>query len=167
MPLKRHPVLQDLSRDHQLFLLEARTMRWIADEDPRAPKLSAYIDTFLIFWKYHGAPHIAEEETILFPFSFSDPNAVEVMQLRTDHRWLHDQAKLIQQERSKVTPAMLRELAEHITKHVRHEEREIFEHIQQQLDDAQLAELGQKLLAFRKEHRPPDTIGPKGGGSTT
>lgn len=160
MPLKRHSALQNLSRDHQLFLLEARSMRWIANKDPRAPELSSYIENFLIFWDYHGNPHIEEEETVLFPFCYSDPNALELMQLRIDHRLLRNRAQEIRQNPDSVTPSLLRELAEQITEHVRHEERVVFEEIQQRLDEDQLAELGRQSLAFRKEHRPPDAWGP-------
>jgi hypothetical protein len=36
VPMLRHPALQDLSRDHQLFLLNCRHIRWLADGDHRA-----------------------------------------------------------------------------------------------------------------------------------
>ena len=160
MPLKRHPALQDLSRDHQLFLIEARTMRWLADDDPRAPELKTFLETFRVFWEYHGNPHIEEEELVLYPFCFEDQNDLDVIQLRIDHRWLRDRVEAIQQNPQNVTLAALRELAEHITKHVRFEERVIFERIQENLSEEQLSELATRSLSFRQDNRPEDAIGP-------
>lgn len=163
MPLNRHEALQDLSRDHQMFLIEARTMRWIADEDPRAPALNSFLDNFSIFWEYHGEPHLIEEETVLFPFVYNDPHNLELVQLRIDHRFMRSRVQDLKDHPDKATPEKLRQLAEHITTHVRHEERVIFEQIQQQFDEDQLAELWHHSLEFRKDHRPADAIGPNAG----
>ncbi len=161
MPLKRHPALQDLSRDHQRFLMEARAMMWIAIADPRAESLEEFLERFTIFWEDHGHLHLVEEETVLLPACF-DWDDDDYQRLLNEHQWLYQQVENIFEGES-IDPAVLGEVADGIIEHVRFEERSVFERIQAQFNDAQLYELGEALLAFRREHRPPDAIGPYTG----
>lgn len=163
MPLKRHPVLQDLSRDHQRFLMEARSLMWIAIDDPRAQPMDVYLDSFSIFWEVHGYWHIAEEEQVLLPYCFA-PDDPDYLRLQDEHQWLFQQVQTIFAEGVHIDPLFLGETADGIIEHVRLEERIVFERIQNELNEAQLQELGEALLAFRREHRPPDAIGPYSGG---
>jgi hemerythrin-like domain-containing protein len=161
--LKRHPALQDLSRDHHLFLLQVRHIRWLVESHERAASLQTVIDGLLTFWEEHGQAHLQEEETVLFPFvrDQTPDNAALLRRLEVDHNWLRDKfEELADLPRLENAVPLLRSMGEYIERHVRHEEREVFQQIQAQLTAEQLADLAEKSLAFRTRHRTPDVIGP-------
>jgi hemerythrin-like domain-containing protein len=165
-PLKRHPALQDFSRDHQRFLLHARNIRWLIDGDDRAQSLDDVVHNLLDFWETHGAPHLREEEEILYPlYVQQDPLAQEdIDTLHTDHTWLRDKfEELASLPRYENCAPILKSLEQYIINHVRHEERVIYEAIQQALDEETLTQLQRRSRTFREEHRTPDAIGPAGG----
>lgn len=165
MPLKRHPVLQDLSRDHQRFLIEARHMRWIAVGDPRAMGLTEFLDLFEIFWDQHGRMHFYEEELVLLPSCF-DEGDLDYERVLSDHEWLKHYINEMFIYGESTPLHAFGELSNEITAHIRYEERELFERIQSQLNEDELANLGERLLDFRKKNRPPDAIGPYRGGNS-
>ena len=163
--LKRHPALQDLSRDHHLFLLQVRHIRWLISGHERAASLETVIDDLLTFWNEHGQAHLEEEEIVLFPFvrdHSTDPDSAGMLRrLEIDHNWLRDKfEELTDLPRLENAVPLLRSMGEYIERHVRHEEREVFQQIQAQLSDEQLTALADQSLAFRTEHRTPDAIGP-------
>jgi len=162
MPLNRHIALQDLSRDHHLFLLEARHIRRFLEDDERVKSLEEVIESILAFWESDGEPHIREEEDILYPaYLQSAPlRKRDIDALYTDHNWLREKIQeLADLPRFEHSRPLLRSIGEYIVNHVRHEERVIYETIQDTLSDEQLNALREKSLAFRKEHRQPDAIG--------
>lgn len=166
MPLKRHPALQDLSRDHHAFLIEARNVRWLLEGDERAESLPITIERLLVFWHEHGEAHLREEETVLFPFCEEHvPELCKTLELErhltNDHAWLRSKvAELADVPQLENSTPLLRTLSKFIEAHVRHEEREIFEQIQAALTAEQLEDLHARSIAFRTEHRPEGSIGP-------
>jgi len=162
MPLKRHPALQDLSRDHQQFLLEARHVRWYLEDDERALPLEDIIESLLAFWKKVGEWHIREEEEIVYPAYLAKAplKQRDIDALYTDHNWLREKFQdLSAMPRFENTKPILRSLSEYIVNHVRHEERVIYEAIQDALDETQLDTIAEKSRSFRKENREPEAIG--------
>lgn len=162
MPLKRHPALQDLSRDHHLFLLEARHVRWFLEADERAMSLEEVIESLLRFWDEVGALHLREEEEIVYPAYLAQAplRQRDIDALYTDHNWLRDKIQeLAALPRFENSKPVLRSLSEYVVNHVRHEERVIYEAIQDTLDEAQMKAIAEKSLAFRKTHRKAEAIG--------
>lgn len=166
MPLRRHPALQDLSRDHHLFLVEARNVRWLLDGHERAGTLQNTIEGLLAFWRTHGQPHLREEDEVLFPYCQQyAPKLCEVLELErhfaNDHAWLR--AKIAELEavpQLENTTPLLRNMSQFIEAHIRHEERVVFEQIQIALSDEHLHKLHLQSLAFRAEHRTQSDAGP-------
>ena len=161
MPLKRHPALQDLSRDHQLFMAEARQVRWFLEDDKRAKPLDDLIESLLVFWEEHGAPHCQEEETVIYPFYLKQAplKQRQIDALYTDHRWLHEKVKeLAALPRFENCSPLLRSMHDYIINHVRHEEHVIYDAIQDALNDEQLNELAALSLAYRQQNRHADNI---------
>lgn len=163
MSLKRHPALQDLSRDHHLFLLQARNIKWLVEGHERAEPLQAVVEALLQFWETHGEPHLREEETVLFPlYLHYAPHAQKsITRLERDHQWLREKVEeLSAMPRYENCDPILRSLGQYIEGHVRQEEQVVFEAIQAAFDDATLQALAAQSLAFRQQHRTPDSIGP-------
>src|SRR5688572_28816779 len=130
MPLNRHPALVNLSRDHHLFLLEARRIRWLIENDERSGTLNDVVDALLRFWNTVGELHLQEEETIVFPayLEFAPLSKLDIDALITDHNWLRDKLReLADLPRYENCSTLLISLAEYIVNHLRQEERVVFE----------------------------------------
>jgi hemerythrin-like domain-containing protein len=163
MPLKRHFALQDLSRDHHLFLVEARNIRWLLDGDKRATTTQNLVENLLKFWQEHGNLHLLEEEEVTYPFYLQHAPLAkkDIDSLRTDHAWIRDKfEELTDMPRFENCSPLLKSLGEYIVSHVRHEERGIYEQIQNTLDESALQELAAKSQSFRISHRGEAAIGP-------
>lgn len=162
MPLKRHPALQDLSRDHHHFLLQARNIKWLVEGHDRAGSLKEVVDALLEFWDTHGEHHLREEETLLYPLYLQHaPTAKKsIDRLERDHEWLRDKvAEIRDMPHYENCDPLLRSMWQYIEGHVRHEERVVYEDIQKTLDEATLQDFANQSVAYRREHRPDDAIG--------
>jgi len=86
--------------------------------------------------------HFAAEESVVFPAArnFGELNSL-VDDLLADHAWLRDQFARTQ----KLSPGEVRELAQRLSGHIRKEERQLFERMQELMSGEQLAVLGRNL----------------------
>lgn len=152
--LKRHESLQDLSRDHQQFLLVVRGIRWYLNQDRRALSLTETATSLLTFWNDVGALHLEEEETILLPMCREFGVEERLERIEADHEWLRDHVGRVQ-DAELVTAEMLAAIADRMHDHVRFEERTFFEGIQQTLTATQLDQIGARLREFRVANDRP------------
>lgn len=149
--MKRHPALQDLSRDHQQFLLHARGLRWALDGNRHAQPLIVEISRLLEFWEMVGASHFIEEETVLVPMCerATVDLATFARQILRDHSWLRARLERLKDE--DLDLAAIAEFTQHLHDHIRFEERVIFEGLQTALSEAELQDLGQRLQEARTQ----------------
>jgi hemerythrin-like domain-containing protein len=169
VPLKRHPSLQDLSRDHHHALIQAHLLRKSAEGEEGARPLEMVARDFLQFWEQDAGPHFREEEEVLLPIyaRHSPPSQdEEVLRMLDDHAWFRD---IIFELRRQVEAGEdLRELGGEIGRrlhdHVRLEERHLFERMQAALTEKDLADIGERSRAFREQWRAPGCIGAVLGG---
>jgi hypothetical protein len=163
--MKRHPALQDLSRDHQLFLLQCRQIRWCEDNDHRARSTDETHRDFLAFWDADGRVHLEEEEVVLLPRLLYRSDALDehVRAIAEQHAALRREIAGARAEPS--DPPRLYALGRLLESHVRFEERVVFAAAQAALDDAALAALWTASIEFREVRRGPDRIGARGGAS--
>lgn len=163
--LLRHPALQDLSRDHQRFLMEMRGVRWTVEGDSRALPAHIVRQSLAIFWEQHGEWHLKEEEEVLFPYCEECVPSLktEFDKLRAEHAKVRAIVEAIRplKDDDPELVRMLGEIAETINLHVRYEEKIVFERIQQVLTEAQIQTVHDNSLAYRNEHRSSDAIGPQ------
>ena len=144
-PLKRHPALQDLSREHQRFLVQARSIRWCVEGSPHAQSIADVVQSFLAFWEREGEPHLRVEEEILVPLCFSIE--LEAERLLDDHDWLRDHVtRLAGFGQNDIT--LLQQIGDRMHDHVRFEEQVIFTKIQKRLSEDELLALGEQLATF-------------------
>ena len=163
--MKRHPALQDLSRDHHSFLMQCRNIRWYVEHDRRASPFEVVLRGFLRTWEREVGPHLEEEETLFVPFYQRYPSTLQAQyeeQIREDHEWLRVKvAELMRrQEAGEPIEALLGKIGERLHDHVRFEERSVFKHVQTIMSDEALHEIGAMSLAFREAQRP-NAIGPR------
>lgn len=161
--MKRHPALEDLSRDHFHVLFRCQRFRKLL-QDPSA-KLVPLVKEFVAFFDSDMSPHFTEEDELVLPLAEKiDSLANIARRTREEHKRLRD---LIGGLRSVTTDraarvALLR-LEPMITEHVHMEEANLFEGVQAHLSAETLEDLRQRSLAFRTKHRAPDAIGPRKG----
>jgi hemerythrin-like domain-containing protein len=139
--MKRHPTLQQLSRDHQLALAVALELTRAVDATADAARAR-----FLNFWRAEGRQHFRQEEEILLP-AFArrgDPRHPIVARVLTDHVELRSDAAVLAED-ANPSPAVLRRVGARLQAHVRREERQLFPLIESTLDDRALRALGARL----------------------
>lgn len=147
--MKRHPVLHKLTEDHHHGLVQARHLRSATPET-----IVGRTRAFLSAWRREIAPHFQEEELALLPFVCpplpADHDAV--VTVLTQHvrlrRWVIDLQNAHAQEDPAACLKTAHELASLLDEHIRFEEAELFQAIQDALDPAQLAALGAHLSAY-------------------
>lgn len=146
--MKRHPALQDLSRDHHALLLHARRLR---GEDPGVDAATARRR----FLRYHEAAarfHFEEEERALLPF-LRDAHLRE--RLLREHAELRDLVARLPQGDG----ALQRGLGEQLRAHIRFEEDELFEAMQRDLPQDEWVQVAALAGGYRSRVRP-GSIGP-------
>jgi mannose-6-phosphate isomerase-like protein (cupin superfamily) len=120
--MKRHPALVSLSHDHHHALVASRRLRRAADLDGDP---ATAVATFVSFFASETAPHLREEEEVLFPlvanFEEARPLLVEAL---LDHQRLR--ALVVRIETATDVRPCIREIGELLEAHIRREERELF-----------------------------------------
>ena len=138
-PLKRHPSLQPLSRDHYVGLVQADRLCKAAAADVDASLRRGALAEFLDAWRREIAEHFEDEER-LFKDLMSEPEAA---QLHEQHQALRTLAEQAHAQRRQVDPGAdwCRILGEALRDHIRWEERELFPAIQARATPEQLEAL--------------------------
>jgi hemerythrin-like domain-containing protein len=149
--VKRHPVLQELSREHHLLLLQARQVRWYAEGDHRAPAFEVMLNQFLQEWEAVAVPHLQAEEQVLLPFLAHLPLWEQQYEerIREEHGWLRRRVAELRGVDEAAQRDLLVEVGLGLHDHIRFEERVFFQQLQQALSEADFAELEARFRAFR------------------
>ncbi|MAU16955.1 MAG: cation-binding protein [Muricauda sp.] len=127
-PIKRHSALQGVSREHHHGLLLCWKIRTGLSKNIPPERIKAYVDWF---YETYLVPHFDMEETYIFPI------------LGKDHPWIRkafaDHRRL---NRLFTTPTAnmktLGQIEETLEQHIRFEERQLFNHVQQVASATQL-----------------------------
>jgi iron-sulfur cluster repair protein YtfE (RIC family) len=129
-PIKRHVSLQPLSRDHHHGLLLCWKIREGFKKQIDPLRIKRYADWF---WKTHLAEHFRMEEEFVFPvLGNTHPH---VQQALLEHRNLEE----LFMQTTDVSQG-LSQLEAELEKHIRFEERVLFNEIQEMATAEQLAE---------------------------
>jgi hypothetical protein len=132
--MKRSDALTPLSRDHHAALKVALRLRR-AEADSAGAAAAAYVD----FMRERGERHFAEEERELLPVAPADL----AERTRREHGELRAYAAEFAGGAAGVEA--VRAAGEALNAHVRFEERELFEILEESLSPEELAALGERL----------------------
>ena len=127
-PIKRHRALQGVSREHHHGLLLCWKIRAGLSKNISLERIKLYMDWF---YATHLVPHFELEETHIFPIVENDHPWVKKALL--DHRML---IRLFTEKKADLKT--LGQIEETLEEHIRFEERQLFNHIQQVATDTQL-----------------------------
>lgn len=128
-PIKRHPALQNLSREHHTVLIFELRLKKGIQKKVDLERLNKYIDWF---WNDYLLSHFQLEEKYLFTKFIQLPNTKLAIQQHKDLKVLfenkaRDEASIIQ-------------LYKDLEKHIRFEERVLFNEIQTIANEEELRE---------------------------
>lgn len=129
-PIQRHKSLQPLSSDHHHGLLLCWKIRTGFKLGVEPERIKRYADWF---WTTHLVPHFETEEQHVFPVLGNHNELVQ--QALEEHRTL----KRLFESQTEVS-ATLSQIETTLEKHIRFEERVLFNAIQQVATPAQLAD---------------------------
>jgi hypothetical protein len=135
--VKRHPALEQLSRDHHQALVVAQRLKRASDATGTSARAG-----FVKYWEAEGRAHFREEEEILLPgcAGFVNPDEPIVAKVLTDHVRIRHFADTVQGV-DRPGLDVLHDLGTQLEQHVRREERELFPLIEQSLPEAELDRL--------------------------
>jgi hypothetical protein len=143
--LKRDPALVPLSRDHHFALRHALFMRRAAGGSDLAAAVRVARE-FIGFHRDELVPHMADEESIVFPaFERFEPAGTE--RLKAEHREidaLTTRLRSLLDDAADPRPLMA-EIASLLDDHVRYEERAYFTAVQERLPAAVMLAIGEAL----------------------
>ncbi len=138
-PQHRHEALIPFSRDHYTGLKQAQQLRKAADANDvtRRKAVAEFIDA----WDQEIAEHFRDEERLLLHLMQEEDRA----RMLREHERLTQFARQLLHLRSNANPnpVLLKQIGEMLEKHIRWEERELFNCLQDQLDKEQLDALHQ------------------------
>ncbi|QSS96513.1 hemerythrin domain-containing protein [Psychroflexus sp. ALD_RP9] len=126
-PLKRHPALQNLSREHHDILVFALRLKK-GLKKAEIDNIRSYIDWF---WKHYLYVHFQQEELYLFPITSEATNLTKKAQ--EYHEKLEQLFKTNQIEKLHVI-----KIYKMLVVYVRFEERKLFPEIQTKLSEYEL-----------------------------
>lgn len=164
--MKRHPALHDLSRDHHLFLLHCRAIRWLITGDPRAASLSETLAGFLAVWEEAILPHQEEEEEQLLPLYRRSPSAMQAQheaRMVADHAWLTERIAALRRAPEEDLLELLEAIGQSLYAHIRFEERVVFPHLEAVMSSEDLASFHAASHSLRQQQRP-HALGPRSEG---
>lgn len=144
-PLKRHPALIPLSRDHHAGLLLCWKIRTGFKKNVAEDRMAAYT---VYFFEEQLAPHFTLEEKEIF--SCLPRENVLRQEAENQHTQLYGLAERLRQA-AEDKAELLHTFEQTLDKHIRFEERQLFMHIQEELDEEQLRALASRVEATHTE----------------
>ena len=162
--MKRDDALADFSRDHLPALRQAKYLRKAGTEEGEyTPQEAAR--GFLDFWDDHANLHFIEEETVILPVvSRLGPvtDNEDIRRMLDDHAWFRDKVLELRKalEANESLQELVHAIGERLKDHAEMEEQVIFEDLQDELTEEQLAAIHERSIQFREQFRPDD-IGPR------
>ncbi len=138
-PMKRHPALIPLSKDHHFGLLLCWKIRMGIKQGVAPDRISRYVN---YFFENHLKAHFMEEEQHIFTLL---PEADEKRKkAQRQHRKINRLVEKLSSEPAN-TPTILVQIEEEVEGHIRFEERDLFPYLQDEMDESALEQLKQKI----------------------
>ncbi len=161
--MKRHPALVPLSREHHTGLVIAQRLILGRSTNPRSPwpsDVHSQAGRLLQFFEKELQPHFKFEEVELFPrlLEWSTAGAVPwqplLQDLRHDHMVMRAMIDELSIERDEGAPDRLRTFGAQLRAHIHVEERELFQRIQKECSNEQLATVMQLVSDYADTAEP-------------
>lgn len=146
--MKRHESIIILSREHHFGLLFCWKIRQGIKKQVPVERIQPYIK---YFWDNHLQKHFADEETLLF-ILMQDSLVDEAI---AEHKHIKQLIEAAITSKS-ADANQLNILADTLDNHIRFEERILFPHMEKELEEDKLAELGNRLTQLHPVREKDD-----------
>ena len=143
-PIKRHPAMVSFSKDHHFGLLLVWKIRQGLKKSIEAGRIGKYV---LFFFSEDLLKHFWDEEKLLFSRLRADD--LLRIQAEEDHAVIYHLIKDIRNQTEDT--GLLTQLADRLEKHIRFEERELFNHLQSVIGADELALIEKRIGNDSKE----------------
>ncbi|MCX7611192.1 MAG: hemerythrin domain-containing protein [Ignavibacterium sp.] len=150
--MKRHKSIIELSRDHQKGLMLAQLLKKDAPPYKGLPtdvegKMNYAIETF----QSHLIKHFEDEEKILFPISKGKSEECDnlISELSDDHQFFYKNFSSLKPDAD--LEDLLDNIGHRLESHIRKEEREFFNLIQNLLSEEDLKVIENKIQKSRED----------------
>ncbi|MDD2792344.1 MAG: hemerythrin domain-containing protein [Sediminibacterium sp.] len=143
-PIKRHPAIISFSKDHHFGLLLIWKIRQGLSKSIPAERISKYV---LYFFKEDLASHFKEEEELLFSRLASDDALRK--RAEADHVFIYSLIRDIENNPS--DEVLLHLFANELEKHIRFEERDLFNQIQEVLGVDELLGIAKRFSSSKHD----------------
>jgi hemerythrin-like domain-containing protein len=140
---RRHDSLIPLTHDHHHTLAQARRLKDLGKIDDETQRRNVAND-FINFYFGRAVRHFHEEEELFFAPLVDHPEARDlVVRAVSDHLRLHALVRTIKRQLSggEADPAVLDQISDLLTEHVRFEEQELFPIVERLIPEENLVEL--------------------------
>lgn len=144
-PIKRHPAIAELSRDHHTGLLLVWKIREGIKKSIEPERIKQYV---IHSFDSELQPHFIEEEDLLFG-KIAKENKLRI-EAENDHNAICEMAGDMKHN-SLSAYESLQTFADRLEKHIRFEERELFNFIQEDFSEADLSQVSSVLNHKRKD----------------
>jgi len=142
-PIKRNSAIAEFSRDHHFTLLLVWKMREGFKKSIEADRISKYA---LHYFEKELLPHFKEEEELFFCKLPSDNNLR--LQAESEHKNICKMSAGIKENPS--DKSLLQNFADTLEKHIRFEERQLFNYLQDTISESELLKIAAALKV--REH---------------
>ena len=145
--MKRHESLMQLSREHHDGLIAAQLLKKGAANYKGMPSgFEGKLKYIVNFFYEHLIPHFKDEEEKLFPIIINKETEIDklVDELLLEHKEIEKHIKTV--EEKKHSEETLNELGMLLDNHIRKEERQLFELIQEKFNEEELEKIKKVLL---------------------
>ena len=136
-PIKRHKALVSFSKEHHFGLLLIWKIRQGFSYSIKADRIARYI---IYFFNTDLRAHFQDEETILFPNLPS--NDMLRSRAEAEHRDLHE--LIVEISKNMDDEILIRKFADMLERHIRFEERVLFNHLQDHISPDVLEEVSKR-----------------------
>jgi hemerythrin-like domain-containing protein len=140
---RRHDSLIPLTHDHHHTLAQARRLKDLGKIDDETQRRNV-VNDFINFYFGRAVRHFHEEEELFFAPLVDHPEARDlVVRAVSDHLRLHALVRTIKRQLSggEADPAVLDQISDLLTEHVRFEEQELFPIVERLIPEENLVEL--------------------------
>ncbi|MBY0481712.1 MAG: hemerythrin domain-containing protein [Chitinophagaceae bacterium] len=143
MAIHRHIALQPLSKQHHQALLVSLLLEKGLKKKVTVKELR---DFAIQFWEQELAQHFDMEEKVFVPYSILYPDLInQFAQLKLDHKEIRLLIQKINNDARADQYETIGAFAVLLEKHIRFEERELFNSLQDTLSDIELIDVLQQL----------------------
>lgn len=148
-PIKRSPAIVQFSKDHHFSLLLVWKIRQGLAFGVEPQRITNYIN---FFFQNYLEEHFKEEEELLFVHLDKNNELRKIAE--EDHEALRELAKEVKFHAEDTT--LLADFADRLEKHIRFEERELFNEIQNTFDESNLNFIAEKMKALHPDQKEDD-----------